>query len=181
MADIRIVRTIDTTQPITLAEAKIYLDISHTRHDDFITATIENATMRAERYLNSDILSKERTIFLPTIDEPINLPYAPIASVDSVEIDGEAQTLDQGYFVDGLDNPLVSFYGRNDAFNRGLQNSTVRNVEITYTTSGLDTDMVKNGVYALVAELYYGRTQPIKTNWRAFLSPFKTYGYYGTR
>lgn len=181
--DLRIISEIGTTEPVTLAEAKLYQDISHNQHDDFITGTIEVARKRAERYLNSDIVAKQRRMYLSSVDQPINLPYAPIASVDTVLINGQTQTVNEGYFVRGLDNPLIEFDNNTERFADDLRSvfSAARRVDITYSTSGIDADEIKNGVLALIAELYYGRTQPIKTNWRAFLSPFKIFGYYGTR
>ena len=182
--DIRIISTIGTEEPVTLAEAKNYLRINNTQDDDLITSIILNARMRAERYLNSDIVSKQRIMYLSNVDQPINLPYAPIATVVTVTVDGETQTVDEGYYIRGLDNPLIEFDTYNDAFNYRVESysgNPAERVEITYTTSGLDFSLVKLGVLALIAELYYARTEPMKTNWRAFLSPFKIFGYYGTR
>lgn len=169
--DIRIISTIGTTEPVTLAEVKNYLRLNNTQDDDLINDIIVNARMRAERYINSDIVSKQRQVYLPAVNEPIQLPYAPITSVDTVNINGTAQTVNEGYFARGLeDNPRIEF-------NVGGADR----VDITYTTSGLDASLVKQGVLALCAELYYGRTEVYKTNWRSFLSPFKIFSYYGTR
>ena len=182
--DIRIISTIGTEEPVTLAEAKNYLRINNTQDDDLITSYITNARLRAERYLNSDIVSKQRLVYLLNIDQPINLMYAPIASIDMVTINGETQNEGEGYDIRGLDNPLIEFDTYNDAFNyrvNSYSGNVAERVEITYTTAGLDFSLIKPGVLALIAELYYGRTEPIKTNWRAFLSPFKSFGYYGTR
>ena len=168
--DNKIISTIGITEPVTLLEVKNYLRITNSRDDDFINSIIPNARIRAERYLNSDIVSKQRREYFDNICEAINLRYAPITQVDSVLIDGETMAVDVDYTVEGLDNPLFK-----------LEQSSADKVTITYTTAGIDASLVKPGVLALVAELYHSRTEKVSTNWRSFLSPFKVYGYHGVR
>jgi uncharacterized phiE125 gp8 family phage protein len=168
--DNQIISTIGVTEPVTLAEVKNYLRITNDRDDDYINSIIPNARIRAEKYLNSDIVSKQRREYFACISEAINLRYSPIASVDSVLIDGEAMTVDTDYTVEGLDNPLFK-----------LEQSSADKVTITYTTAGIDASLVKPGILALVAELYHSRTEKVTTNWRSFLSPFKVFGYHGVR
>lgn len=168
--DNKIISTIGTTEPVTLEEVKNYLRITNSRDDAFIQSIIPNARIRAERYLNSDIVSKQRREYFDCITEPINLRYSPISSVDTVLIDGETMTVDTDYTVEGLDNPLFK-----------LEQSSADKVTITYTTAGIDSSLVKPGILALVAELYHSRTEKVSTNWRSFLSPFKVFGYYGVR
>lgn len=168
--DNKIISTIGITEPVTLLEVKNYLRITNTRDDDFINSIIPNARIRAERYLNSDIVSKQRREYFDNICEAINLRYAPITQVDSVLIDGETMAVDVDYTVEGLDNPLFK-----------LEQSSADKVTITYTTAGIDASLVKPGVLALVAELYHSRTEKVSTNWRSFLSPFKVFGYHGVR
>jgi len=168
--DNKIISTIGITEPVTLLEVKNYLRITNTRDDDFINSIIPNARIRAERYLNSDIVSKQRREYFDNICEAINLRYAPITQVDLVLIDGETMAVDVDYTVEGLDNPLFK-----------LEQSSADKVTITYTTAGIDASLVKPGVLALVAELYHSRTEKVSTNWRSFLSPFKVFGYHGVR
>jgi hypothetical protein len=168
--DNQIISTIGVTEPVTLTEVKNYLRITNTRDDDYINSIIPNARIRAEKYLNSDIVSKQRREYFACISEAINLRYSPITSVDLVVIDGVTMTVDTDYTVEGLDNPLFK-----------LEQSSADKVTITYTTAGIDASLVKPGILALVAELYHSRTEKVTTNWRSFLSPFKVFGYYGVR
>jgi hypothetical protein len=168
--DNQIISTIGITEPVTLVEVKNYLRITNTRDDDYINSIIPNARIRAERYLNSDIVSKQRREYFAEICEPINFRYSPVSTVDSVTIEGVTMIVDTDYTVEGLDNPLFK-----------LEQSSASKVAITYTTSGLDSSLVKPGILALVAELYHSRTEKVTTNWRSFLSPFKVFGYYGVR
>ena len=168
--DNQIISTIGVTEPVTLTEVKNYLRITNTRDDDYINSIIPNARIRAEKYLNSDVVSKQRREYFACISEAINLRYSPITSVDLVVIDGVTMTVDTDYTVEGLDNPLFK-----------LEQSSADKVTITYTTAGIDASLVKPGVLALVAELYHSRTEKVTTNWRSFLSPFKVFGYHGVR
>jgi len=168
--DNQIISTIGVTEPVTLTEVKNYLRITNTRDDDYINSIIPNARIRAEKYLNSDIVSKQRREYFACISEAINLRYSPITSVDLVVIDGVTMTVDTDYTVEGLDNPLFK-----------LEQSSADKVTITYTTAGIDASLVKPGILALVAELYHSRTEKVTTNWRSFLSPFKVFGYHGVR
>lgn len=184
MNDYRIVRTIGTTEPVSLDEAKLYLGIENSVEDNFITALIQNARLQAERFINSDIVAKERQLYLRRYDCPVNLPYAPVASVDSVSIDGVAQTLGEGYEVDGLDNPFIAVGGLGDAFARGSEvglGLPTEKVQITYTTTGREDNMINQGILALIDEMYSGPQMSMKTNWKRWLSPFKVHGYYGQR
>lgn len=177
--DNSVVSVTGTTEPVTLAEAKNYLRINNTQDDDLITGLITNARTDAERYLNSDILAKQRRTHLTFYEDPINLYYAPIATVDSVTVEGQTLTVDDEYTVDGLNNPLVC-----------LMNTAAEDVQITYTTAGITTlaevpnDSIKWGVLALLAWKYYHRgaeEKGIMTNWKSWLSPYKQFGYYGQR
>ena len=168
--DNKIISTIGVTEPVTLLEVKNYLRITNTRDDSYINSIIPNARIRAEKYLNSDIVSKQRREYFANLSEPINLRYSPLSTVDSVSVDGVTMTVETDYTVEGLDNPLFK-----------LEESSADKVTITYTTAGIDASLVKPGVLALVAELYHSRTEKVTTNWRSFLSPFKVFGYYGVR
>lgn len=168
--DNKIISTIGVTEPVTLLEVKNYLRITNTRDDSYINSIIPNARIRAEKYLNSDIVSKQRREYFANVSEPMNLRYSPLSTVDSVSVDGVTMTVETDYTVEGLDNPLFK-----------LEESSADKVTITYTTAGIDASLVKPGVLALVAELYHSRTEKVTTNWRSFLSPFKVFGYYGVR
>ena len=171
-----VVSVTGTTEPVTLEEAKNYIRINNTQDDTLITSLITNARTDAERFLNSDILAKQRRTHLTYFTEPVNLYYAPIATVDGVTAEGTALTLNSEYTVEGLDNPLVD-----------LENQFAEDVQITYTTAGItslaevDTNSIKFGILALIAWKYYGRTDKVMTNWKAWLAPYKQYGFYGQR
>ena len=172
--DVKVVSTLTAPSSIvSLDQAKLYLSVTNTQEDVMITSMITSAILQAEKYLNSDILSKTRQMYLANVDEPINLYYAPILSVESVYLDGRLQVEGEGYEVLGLDNPFITF--------NHVSANIAQKVLIEYTTAGISDESVRQGILALVSYLYDRGNNGMTTNWKAFLSPFKTFGYYGTR
>ena len=157
---------------ISLAEVKNYLRVTNTQDDIEIQDMIDNSIDAIERYLEQDILAKDRRMYLESSDDPFKLFYAPLGSVGVSEVVVDGETLSEGsYELLGIEDPSVRFNG-----------STVRNVNIRYTTKGItDLSKVKQGIKARCAWLYFGRDAKMSTNWKAFLSPYKRYAYYGTR
>ena len=169
-SDLRVVSVPNATEPVSLAEAKNYLRITNTTDDTLITSMITQARIMAETYTNSDIVAKVRKMYLTSVDEPFNLYYGPIASIESVSIDGEALVLDESYEILGLDNPLVS-----------ISNGYAQKIEVDYTTAGRTDIGLKQGILCNIAWLYYGRDAKMSTNYKSFLSPYKIFGYYGVK
>lgn len=169
--DVRVVSESSTTEPVGLLEAQSWLKVAEgltTASAARITSLIKTARRRAESYLNKDIIGKEREVFWTLIDgEDVNLPRTA-GTVTSVEIDGTAQVLDEGYELLGFDNPKLR-----------LSNGYAEKVKVAYTTDSslADDEEVKNAILMLVEEMFHN----VKTPWKAVLSPFKVFGYYGQR
>ena len=170
--DVRVVSTNDAPSSIlSLDQAKLYLSVTNTQEDVMITSMITNAILQAEKYLARDILGKTREMYLVEVTEPINLYYAPISTVNFVSARDIALELDKDYEVLGLDDPSIMFIGQ-----------PAQKVLINYTTAGITDESVRQGILALVSFLYDRATYAENKNrWKMFLSPFRTYGYYGTR
>lgn len=167
------------TDVITLEEAKLYMRVTNTREDDLITSMIDTSISEVERYLNSDILAKQRIMSLGYIDEPFKVYYAPIASIDSVVIDGEtiaAGVDDGGYDLIGQNDPLIA-----------LPFLNAEKVVITYTTAGLQDNShlnaktIKQGLLSRIAWEYRSRDGMVKSDWKAKLSPYRRFAFHGTR
>ena len=155
---------------ISLSEVKNYLRVTNTQDDNEIQDEIDNAIDAIERYLDIDILAKSRQMYIDCVDEPINLYYAPInTSVDiSVTSSGNAE---EGFDMLGIEDPKIRFGGRTE------------DVVISYTTKGItDLSKIKQGIKRRVADLYFARGEAtMNTNWKLALSPYRRYGFYGTR
>ena len=169
--DVKVLSTNDAPSTVvSLDQAKLYLSVTNTQEDVMITSMITNAILQAEKYLQRDILGKVREMYLVRVTDPIQLYYSPIASVNTVTVDGKELTLDTEYEVLGLDNPAIRFIDQ-----------PAEKVLINYTTKGLSDESVRQGILALTAWLYDRGASGMRTNWKSFLSPFKTFGFYGTR
>lgn len=186
MVDFEIVSILaDQNEPVTRDEVKGYLRINNTRDDTLIDNIIINARQDCERFLNKDIIRKQRRIFLSRVEEPFNLPYAPISSVDSFTIDDVAQVQNVGYELFGRDNPEVRIFGGVATFATGDEIPSVgNNVDVTYTTQGIsgqELTGIKQGILCNAAWKYYGRDAKMPTNYKAYLSPYRHFGFFGIR
>ena len=96
------------TEPVTLAEAKLFLKVTGTEEDSLITDLITSARRMLEKYTSSSFGTKtlHATWVEPTADDLYELPYGPHRSVDHVyRIDAEgtetAQTVNVDYWIRG--------------------------------------------------------------------------------
>lgn len=157
------------TDIVSLSEVKNYLRVTNTQDDTEIQDMIDNSIDAIERYLEQDILAKDRRMYLASVDDAFQLYYAPITTVTEVTVDGRELTSND-YELNGIEDPLVDLMGRSEKVN------------IRYNTKGItDLSKLKQGIKARVAWLYFGRSAEMSTNWKAFLSPYKRSAYYGTR
>ena len=179
---VRVVNEIGTDELVTLDEAKRYLRLDNNIDDDLVTGFILAARKYAEKYLNKDILSREREVYYNYLDTSlINLYQAPVTLTRNddgdltnftitVETDDEVQTLVEGddFIIHGEGDIKIEL------------DSPKYRLTINYTTSGLDDDEIKFGMLALIYKYYYNDGGP-NANWKPFLSPFRSFGYYGVK
>lgn len=127
---------------ITTANAKDYLRVDTTADDTIIEQMIVEARLWIENYIGKDIVAKTRTYYTPFQKERFVLPFAPVASITSVTVDGTAAT----YEVKGLDNEIVE-----------LNQLPAKEVKVSYTTAGLNDSLLKQSILRLVATYYDNR------------------------
>lgn len=164
IGDVKIV-SVTGTEPVTLAEVKNRLRITvDTADDALLTSQITAAREIAEAYLMRDIVAKERVQFIKqdiAQTGEFELYYAPIAAVATVKIEGVAQTENEGFELIGLsDNPCVK-----------LNNPFAREIEITYSTIGLNNGIIKQGILAIIESLY--ECGEAGMGYRSILAPLK--------
>lgn len=150
------------TEPLTLAEAKLYLRVDNTDEDTLISDLIVAARMMAETWLRRSLITQAWKIaYDDGIPEDVQLPMGPVNSVSSVVAvnrDASVQVIDSaGYWLDAaqnrlmLDNPLLGF-----------------RIEITYATGYGDAAAVptpiKQGMLAHIAALYDSRGENGETS-----------------
>ena len=152
---------------ITLGDVKNYVRIDSDDDNAIITNMITQARIWCENYISRDIVPKNRTYYMDSTSGLFDLPFAPVATIESVTVEGEAAT----YTEYGLDDLSIELDG-------GPSN----NVKITYTTAGLNDGLIKQALLQMVSNLYDNRADfvtgtivsDIPTNVKNILSGYKT-------
>ena len=154
---------------LTAQNVKDYVRIDTSADDNIITAMISQARIWCENYISRDIVPKNRTYYLDTTNGLFDLPFGPIASVSEVTINGTATT---DYEILGLDNETIE-----------LDGGSADKVKVTYVTSGLDDNLLKQAIMQLVSTYYDNRAdfssdqksnvESIPTNVRDILNSYK--------
>jgi hypothetical protein len=88
------------TEPVTLAQAKAWLKVTHDEEDDIISALITAARQICEGYTDLSFVERTVTAVVKNELDNIRLPYGPIGNVTS--IDDGAGTAITGYTITGV-------------------------------------------------------------------------------
>jgi len=152
---------------ITLGDVKNYVRIDSDDDNAIITNMITQARIWCENYISRDIVPKNRTYYMDSTNGLFDLPFAPVATIVSVTVEGEAAT----YTEYGLDDLSIELNG-------GPSN----NVKITYTTAGLNDGLIKQALLQMVSNYYDNRADfeigkavnEIPTNVKSILSGYKS-------
>jgi len=174
----------DGSEIVAVSEIKTYARIE-TSADDSIVTILQSASRTAcEDYLNRDIVAKTRTYFRSEIplssgdysglyqdNYKIVLPFAPIASITSVETEKSDSTFTS-----------VSYekYGEDDKYIL-LKGSNHTNIKIVYVTAGMSNSALKLAILQLAATYYDNRSDfisgksadVIPTSIQTILDPYK--------
>jgi len=106
-----VVTTEPAAEPVSRAEVKSFIGISHTSHDTLIDDLITGARRLAETYTGRAFIEQTRTAYWVNHGVKIWIPYAPIISVTTVtrKRDDESTVLLDGtdFFVQGLDKKFL--------------------------------------------------------------------------
>ncbi len=110
------IKTDLVTEPVTVAEAKSYLNVDYTSWDTLIGTLISSARTNLERYTGSTFATKTLVATYQKVAENIDIPYGPIQSithVKSIDESGTKTTLTAGtdYLVTGNNFKNIRFYG----------------------------------------------------------------------
>ena len=140
-------------EPITLAEAKLYLRVDNTEEDTLIAGLISCAREDAEQYLRQSLITQSwKLAFDDDVEDAISFPQGPVQSITSVTLfdkDDNATVFNaSGYRLNAAKNNVM--------FNTSCQASRI---EILYT-AGYGTMAssvpapIKQGILLHVAEMY---------------------------
>ncbi len=138
------VNSVTGSELIDTATAKTFLRVDTSADDTLIAKMIVTARVCLENYLSRDIVAKNRTVYIPYLGSRINLPFAPVASISSVTVDGSAAT----HEVKGLNNEVVE-----------LATLPASEVKITYITEGLSGSNFEHAMLQLVSTYYDNRAE----------------------
>lgn len=144
--------TAPASEPVTLAEAKLYLRVDGTSEDSLISDLIVAARMSAEQYLKSSLITQSwKLVYNDYLDDEVILPMPPVVSVSSVIVtnrDATTQVISPAnYYLSAAKNKLLF-----DNYVSGFS------IEITYSTGyGAAAQVpqpIKYGILAHIAALY---------------------------
>lgn len=142
MRQIKINSTIGN-EILTGQEVKDYVRIDTEADNNLISAMIIQARIWCENFISRDIVPKNRTYYLDRTNGVFDIPFAPIASISEVSIDGTVTT---DYEILGLNNETIE-----------LDQGPADRVKITYITEGINDSLVKQAMLQLVSTYYDNR------------------------
>lgn len=143
------------SEPVTLAEAKLYLRVDGISEDSLISDLMVAARMSAENWLKSSLITQKwKLIYNDYIDGAVFLPMQPVVSIDSVEVisrSGDVQAIfEDSYYLNASKRNLMF-----DNYISGFS------IEITYTAGYGNASQVpypiKYGILSHIATMYEER------------------------
>ena len=158
---------------LTAQNVKDYVRIDTASDDNIISAMITQARIWCENYISRDIVSKNRTYYLPTTNGVFDLPFGPVEIISTVNVNGTDTT---AFEILGLDNETIE-----------LDGGGADRVKVTYITTGLNDSLIKQAMLQLISTYYdnradfiegaskgIGKNVEIPTNTKLILTSYKT-------
>lgn len=155
-------------EPITTAEAKKQLNVSHSDDDTYIDTLIAGARRWAETFTSRAFVTQTwewRLDAFPGGAWPFRVPYPPLASVTSIEyldVDGASQTLSTDvYETDGNSQPGRIALKYNQSWPSVRGGNVIDVVTVTFVAGYGDLttvpDEIKHALKLLVGHWYVNR------------------------
>lgn len=152
-------------EPLTTAECKAHLRVSHSNDDDLIAGLIRAAREEVERHTGVGLIDQDWRLALDCWpqSEHVTIPRHPVKQILSVTIygsEGEASLLDPaGYQLDPLSRPARLHFK-----NRPSPGIAMNGIEIDFRAghgeAGTDVpDLLKRAMMLLVAHWYEFRAE----------------------
>ena len=152
-----------THEPITVADAKLHLNIETTDDDIYITSLITAARQYVENFLQRTIITQTWSYYLDAFLREMVLPQPKLISVSAityVDTGGTTQTLSSSiYQVDNFKEParVVLAYGQSWPTTR----SQINAVRIQYVAGyGADTQVpetIKQAIKIMIGHWFENR------------------------
>jgi len=155
---------------LTAQNVKDFVRVDTSADDNIISAMITQARIWCENYISRDIVSKNRTYYLPQTNGLFDLPFGPVSSIEQITVSGTATT---HYEILGLDNETIE-----------LDGGSADHVKITYITAGLNDSLIRQAMLQLISTYYDNRadfnsegskeTTEIPTSTKTILTSYKS-------
>lgn len=151
--------TAPASEPLTLAETKLYLRVDGSGEDALITDLIVSSRMIAEQWLKRSLITQSwKLTFDEYVQDEIMLPMGPINAVTSVTIvnrDTTTQIINSNsYYLNAAKDKLIF-----DSVLIGFK------IEILYSTGYGDATSIpkpiKHGILSHIAAMYDNRGEPM--------------------
>lgn len=170
----RKVITAPSVEPLTLAEAKIYLKVDDSTEDALITSLIVAARQMAENHMGRSLV---KTVWESSFDEfpdtdedsTFELYPCPVSAINTVKYYDSNNTLQTlastVYQTDYISEPsrLSLKPGQSWPDVADRTNAVVINYDAGYgTTAAMVPDLIKAGLYLLIGHLYENRQNVVK-------------------
>jgi len=161
-----VLNTAATSEPLTVAEVKLWLRIDGDDQNDVIQALIRKARIVAETTLRRQLFTATWKLLLddfPHGCDFIRLPLPPLASITSVQyVDtaGDTQTWSSDeYSADTDSEPgrLLLGYGEVYPTTRSQRHAVTITYVAGWTTVAAIPESVKSDMGVLIGRLYYNR------------------------
>jgi uncharacterized phiE125 gp8 family phage protein len=140
----------EITEPVSLIEAKVWLNVDYDDDDALLTSMITGAREDIEGELNLKLVNSTASFYVTTTKESEELnvfPYALFGWVDDVEInlieDGEAdelQLIDEDYYLNG-----------------SLKVVSAQRSKVAYSITPVVPTAIKEAIKMLIAYRYNNR------------------------
>lgn len=136
------INSTEGSEIVLVATAKDYMRVSTSEDDNIITRMITQARIWCENYISRDIVSKNRSYYMPETNGIFDLPFGPVSSISSITSDGTAIT----YSILGLDNESIE-----------LDGGPAEKIKVTYITTGLSDALLQSAIMQLTSTYYDNR------------------------
>lgn len=181
------VSTAAAGEPITLAEARLHLQVQHTDDDAYIETLIKVARAVAEGYTQRAFIQRTVSVDLDANEaqSPITLPLGKLQSVSSFtyyDVDGNGTSVTSSDYYIAATNPgrLVA---KNAGWNvmRDYKALTIAYVVGYGSTASTVPDDIKHGIKIILADLWHNEASdammsdsyPIPKLAKLLLAPYR--------
>ena len=107
--DYTLTDTAPVTEPVTLAEAKLYCRVTNSVDDNQISLMIKQAREAVEVGTGLSLIPKTAVVWFTNFDGNFNLPYGPVNSFTSLIDENGDTVLAANYSLVGGKFPLLQF------------------------------------------------------------------------